>query len=50
MSIDPNRLRELCAKGLNASQIATRLGVTVSAVHQAAKRHSVAVGVAKRIG
>ena len=38
MIIDPTRLRELCAKGLNANQIATRMGATVSGVLQAIKR------------
>lgn len=38
MTIDPIRLRQLCAKGLNAGQIAIRLGTSVSGVHQAAKR------------
>lgn len=48
MKIDPVRLRELCAKGLNATQIAPRLGVTVSAVHLYCKRHGISVVVAKR--
>lgn len=46
MKIDPERLRELCAKGLNANQIAPRLGVTKSAVHQYCKRHGIAVAAA----
>jgi hypothetical protein len=50
MTIDPERLRELCAKGLNASQIASRLGVTVSAIHQATKRLSLDVAAAGKIG
>lgn len=50
MKIDEPRLRYLCAKGLNARQIATRLGVTVSAVHQACKRLSIAVVAGERSG
>lgn len=42
MTIDDRRLSELWAKGLSASQIATRLGTTVSGVHQALKRLGVA--------
>lgn len=42
MKIDPERLRELCEKGLNAAQIAIRIGATVSGVHQALKRIGVA--------
>lgn len=42
MSIDPRRLTELWAKGLSAPQIATRMGATVSGVHQALKRLGVA--------
>ena len=49
MSIDPQRLSELWAKGLNANQIATRMGATVSGVHQALKRLGVAAA-GKRIG
>lgn len=48
MKIDPARLRELCAKGLNAHQIAARLGVTSGAVHLYCKRHNIAVAAAKR--
>jgi hypothetical protein len=48
MSIDPQRFRELCAKGLTAPQIATRLGVSQSAVHQACKRLNVTVAAAPR--
>lgn len=43
MTIDATRLRELCAKGLNAQQIATRLGVTPNAVYQRAKRLGISV-------
>lgn len=49
MSIDPQRLSELWAKGLSANQIATRLGSTVSGVHQALKRLGV-VAVGKKTG
>lgn len=49
MKIDPDRLRELCAKGLNANQIAPRLGVSKSAVLLYCKRHGIAVAAAKRI-
>lgn len=42
MRVDDRRLSELWAKGLSASQIATRLGTTVSGVHQALKRLGVA--------
>lgn len=46
MKIDPLRLRELCAKGLNAHQIGTRLGVTSGAVHLYCKRHGITVAAA----
>ena len=49
MSIDPQKLSELWAKGLNAAQIATRMGATVSGVHQALKRLGVA-DAGKRTG
>lgn len=49
MKIDPVRLRELCAKGLNAQQIGPRLGVTPGAIHLYCKRHGIAVAAAKRI-
>jgi hypothetical protein len=49
MKINPARLRELCAKGLNAQQIGTRLNVTPGAVHLYCKRHGIAVAAAKRI-
>lgn len=45
MSIDIDRLKQLCAKGLNRVQIAQRLGVTHNAVHQACKRHGISVAV-----
>lgn len=41
--IDIERLRQLCAKGLNRAQIAQRLGVTHNAVHQACQRHGIPV-------
>jgi hypothetical protein len=46
MSINIDRLRELCAKGLSRDQIAQRLGVTHNAVHQACKRHGISVAAA----
>lgn len=46
--IDIERLRQLCAKNLDAIQIAARLGVTREAVREAAKRHGVTVAVAPR--
>lgn len=48
MIINPVRLRELCAKGLNAHQIAIRLGVTPNAVHQRAKALGLSVVAGKR--
>ena len=46
MKIDPQRLRELCAKGLNAHQIGARLGVTPDAVRLYCKRHGITVAAA----
>lgn len=46
MKINSERLRQLCAKGLNAHQIAPRLGVTASAVHLYCKRHGISVAAA----
>lgn len=48
MKIDPVRIRELCAKGLNAQQIAIRLGVSVSAVHLHCKKNGISVAAAPR--
>lgn len=45
MSLDIERLRKLCAKGLNRVQIAQRLGVTRRAVEAACNRHSIPVAV-----
>lgn len=39
--MDKERLRELCAKGLNAHQIAARLGATSNAIHEYCKRHGI---------
>jgi orotate phosphoribosyltransferase-like protein len=50
MSIDPQRLRELCEKGLSPVQIATRLGVSLSGAHQALKRHGLVAAVGKKTG
>lgn len=44
--IDIERLRQLCAKNLNAVQIAVRLGVTTEAVRVACKRHDIYVAAA----
>lgn len=41
--IDIDRLKQLCAKGLDRNQIAQRLGVTHNAVHQACRRHGISV-------
>jgi hypothetical protein len=49
MTIDPERLRELCAKGLSPVQIATRLGVSLSGAHQALKRHGLVAAVAGKV-
>lgn len=46
MSINIDRLRELCAKGLTRVQIAERLGVTRRAVEAACNRYSIPVAVA----
>lgn len=45
MSLDIERVRELCAKGLTRVQIAERLGATRRAVEAACKRHSIPVAV-----
>lgn len=45
MSINIDRLRQLCAKGLNKVQIAERLGATRHAVERACKRHGIYVVV-----
>lgn len=45
--IDIERLRQLCAKGLNRVQIAQRMGVTHNAVLKACKRHGIDVVVAE---
>ncbi len=46
--IDIGRLRQLCAKNLNAVQIAARLGVSKEAVWNACKRHGITVVAAPR--
>jgi hypothetical protein len=46
MSIDIDRLKQLCARGLNKAQIAERLGATRHAVEVACKRHNIPVAVA----
>lgn len=46
MSLDIERLRQLCAKGLTRVQIAERMGVTRRAVEAACNRHSISVAVA----
>lgn len=45
MSIDVERLKQLCAKGLTRVQIAGRLGVTRRAVEAACNRYSIPVAV-----
>lgn len=45
MSIDIDRLKQLCAKGLNKVQIAERMGKTRHAVEAACKRHGISVVV-----
>lgn len=37
------RYRELCAKGLNAPQIAMRLGVNRNTVYKTCKRHGIEI-------
>lgn len=44
--IDIGRLRQLCAKNLNAVQIAARLGVSHEAVRMACKRHDICLAAA----
>lgn len=44
--VDIERLKQLCAKNLNAVQIAARLGVSHEAVRQACKRHGISVAAA----
>ena len=41
------RIRQLCAKGLNRVQIAKRLGVTHNAVLKVVKRHKFSAVVAR---
>lgn len=43
--VNVDRVRELCAKGLNAEQIARRLGVTREAVRAVCKKHGFTVAV-----
>lgn len=43
MSIDVDRLKQLCAKGLTRVQIAERLGTNREAVRKACKRHGISV-------
>ena len=50
MSIDIERLRLLCAKGLDRVQIAHRMGVTHNAVLKACKRYGIAVVAVKSYG
>lgn len=47
MSIDIDRLKQLCARGLNRVQIAKRLGVTHNAVLKACERHGIFVVAVK---
>lgn len=47
MKIDPERLRQLCAKGLNRVQIAQRLGTNREAIRRVCKRHGFSVAVVK---
>jgi hypothetical protein len=49
MTIDSERLRELCAKGLSPIQIATRMGVSLSGAHQALKRLGLVAAVAGKV-
>lgn len=44
--VDVERLKQLCAKNLNAIQIAARLGVSKNAVWEACKRHGISVAAA----
>lgn len=44
--IDIDRLRQLCAKKLNAVQIAGRLGVSHEAVRMACKRNDIYLAAA----
>jgi hypothetical protein len=45
MSIDIERLKQLCAKGLDRVQIAQRLGTNREAVRKACKKHGISVVV-----
>lgn len=44
--IDIDRLKQLCAKNLNAVQIAARLGVSDESVRMACKKHGIALAAA----
>lgn len=46
MKVDVERLRQLCAKGLNAIQIANRLGLKPRTVRAACKRNGIAIAAA----
>jgi hypothetical protein len=47
MTINVDRLRELCAKGLNPIQMAERLGATPNAIYKACERHNLSAAVVK---
>lgn len=45
-TIDVERLRKLCAKNLDALQIAARLGVKPGSVRDACKKHGISLTAA----
>ena len=46
--LDIERLKQLCAKNLNAVQIGARLGIKPDSVREACKRHGIAIAAAPR--
>jgi hypothetical protein len=46
MKVDIGRIRELCAKGLNANQIGARLGLKPNTVRAACRRNGIPVAAA----
>lgn len=46
--IDMDRLRQLCAKKLDAVQIGARLGIRPDSVREACKRHGIVIAAAPR--
>jgi hypothetical protein len=46
MRVDVERVRELCAKGLNVNQIGARLGLAPRTVRAACKRNGITVAAA----